>query len=132
MRFDINLYDSFSVVFGCFDQSLQLYDLRNPNKGPITTVKDIHKSLITQVKWSPHSRYLLATSSCDRTLRLWDMKMEEDDKTMMKSLSHHVSSMKSQKVDDWVNNLDWNLHEVGLLAFCCQDHLTKAYNIKED
>ncbi len=41
-------------------------------------------------------------------------------------------SLKSQKLEDWVNGLDWNVHEVGLIALCCNDHLVKAYNVRED
>ena len=44
----------------------------------------------------------------------------------------NVSSFKSQKMEDWVNSFDWNVHEVGLVALCCNDQLVKAYNIRED
>ena len=48
------------------------------------------------------------------------------------SFGGRVSSFKSQKMEDWVNSLDWNYHEVGLIALCCNDHLVKAYNVRED
>ena len=42
------------------------------------------------------------------------------------------ASLKPQKVEDFVNGIDWNYHEVGLIALCCNDHLTKAYNVREE
>jgi WD40 repeat protein len=145
MKMDINIYDEFSIALAGFDSSVYAYDLRNVSI-PKAFIKDVHFSLITQISWSPHTQHLLATSSTDRTLRIWDMregnrsepktkKDEEgsEDETMIDTTyGARVSSFKSQKVEDWVNDFDWNYHEVGLMAFCCNDQLVKAYNVRED
>lgn len=60
----------------------------------------------------------------------------EDEEEFIRVIDHTyggaVSSFKSQKMEDWVNALDWNVHEVGLIALCCNDQLVKAYNVRED
>jgi len=139
MKLDLNVYDEYSMALGCFDQSLMTYDLRNTAR-PKAIIRNAHYSLITSTKWSPHTQHLIATSSTDRTLRIWDMResnmgplppqgsLVDHDK----SFGGRVSNFKNQKVEDWVNDIAWNVHEVGLMALCCNDQLVKAYNIKED
>ncbi|KAL0482804.1 peroxin [Acrasis kona] len=141
IKMDVNIFDEYSVALAGFDSSIMTYDLRKTS-APKSLVRSAHFSLINQIKWSPHTQHLLATSSTDRTLRIWDMregnqsfdientKQEQED--IITSYGGKVSSFKSQKLDDWVTNLDWNCHEVGLLALCCNDHLVKAYNIRSD
>jgi WD40 repeat protein len=107
------------------DSSIINYDLRKTNKAK-SIIKDTHTSLITKIKWSPHTQHLLATSSTDRTMKIWNMKPKKE------SNEGSLSSFKNQKMEDWVNNLDWNIHEVGLISLCCNDQLVKAYNIRED
>lgn len=121
MKLDVNSFDENSLALAGFDQSVYKYDLRRPNK-PVCHLKNVHSSLITDIQWSPHTQHLVATSSCDKTLRIWDMRDE----------SGSISSFKSQKMEDFVNAIDWNQHEVGLIALCCNDHLTKVYNVRED
>lgn len=130
MKLDINIFDENSLALACFDQSIQTFDLRNTKK-PKGYLKDSHASLITNIKWSPHTQHILATSSTDRTLRIWDMRPSTSSQNK-ESFGGGVSSLKSQKMEDWVNSLDWNPHEVGLIGLCCNDHLTKAYNVRED
>jgi WD40 repeat protein len=104
-------------------------------KVPKSLFKNAHYSLITQIKWSPHTQHLLATSSTDRTLRIWDnrdISKQEEQEEYKTNFGLKTSSFKSQKLEDWVNNFDWNYHEVGLIALCCNDQLIKAYNIRED
>jgi len=150
LRMDQNIFDENSLAFGSMlDSSLLTYDLRNTNM-PKAFVKGAHYSTITSVKFSPHTQHLIATSSTDRTLRIWDMRegnsnsqeqqqqqkpnTQTNEPTMQLENSYggKVSSFKSQKLEDWVNDIDWNVHEVGLMAMCCNDHLVKAYNVRED
>lgn len=127
--------------------------MRNVNY-PKSITNKAHFSLINNVKWSPHTHHILASCSTDRTLRVWDMResnkqnnavveVENDHISSGQSLpldtvdqkmnfGSNISSFKSQKMEDWVNNFDWNVHEVGLVALCCNDQLVKAYNIRED
>jgi WD40 repeat protein len=130
MKIDVNNFDSTSIAVAGFDQSIYTYDTRHPSK-PKGCIKDAHNSLITNIKWSPHTQHILATSSCDRTLRIWDMRPSPHQETN-DTYGGGMSSLKSQKMEDWVNDLDWNPHEVGLLGLCCNDHLVKAYNCRED
>ncbi|KAG2391877.1 hypothetical protein C9374_013362 [Naegleria lovaniensis] len=134
MKFDVNAFDEHSIALGCFDQSLMTYDLRNTSR-PKAHLRNIHYSLITGTKWSPHTQHLVATCSTDRTLRIWDMRESNQSpasSSVVESYGGRVSNFKNQKMEDWVNDLDWNVHEVGLMALCCNDQLVKAYNIKED
>jgi hypothetical protein len=65
-------------------------------------------------------------------LKIWDTRIplyNENEESYGGATS---TSLKPQKVEDYVNGIDWNYHEVGLIALCCNDHLTKAYNIRED
>lgn len=146
MSLDQNRFDEHSIAVGNFDSSIMTYDLRNMHM-PKSITNQAHYSLINQVQWSPHTQHLLASCSTDRTLRIWDMRdsnrQNEPANDLSKSLpldsvdprrsyGANVSSFKSQKMEDWVNAFDWNVHEVGLMAFCCNDQLVKAYNIRED
>ncbi|KAL9654810.1 hypothetical protein ABK040_008603 [Willaertia magna] len=125
MKLDLNIYDEHSLALGTFDHSLITYDLRN-TKIPKAFIQQAHYSLITSTKWSPHTQHLVATSSTDRTLRIWDMRESNHnkeqtlegeialDEEISESFGGTVSSFKSQKLEDWVNDIDWNYHEVGI------------------
>ncbi|EFC35414.1 predicted protein [Naegleria gruberi] len=142
LKMDLNIFDENSLALGCFDNSLMTYDLRNVKK-PKSILSNIHYSQITSTQWSPHTQHLVATSSTDRTLRIWDMRESNnllqfnndtpnDSYETEVSFGGRVSNFKNQKMEDWVNDIAWNIHEVGLMALCCNDQLVKAYNIKED
>lgn len=159
LAMDQNIFDENSIALGCLDSNLMTYDLRNVSE-PKAFIKGAHYSTITSVNFSPHTQHLIASSSTDRTLRIWDMRpsssssvnnndnslivqsneeaeqqqkaKQQEEKTYDTSFGGKVSSFKSQKMEDWVNDVDWNVHEVGLIAMCCNDHLVKAYNVRED
>lgn len=146
MRLDVNHFDQYSLAVGNFDSSIMTYDFRNMNY-PKSINNGAHYSLINKIQWSPHTQHLLASCSTDRTLRIWDMRESNKNNEPVNDPSKYlpldsidpkreyganVSSFKNQKMEDWVNSFDWNVHEVGLMALCCNDHLVKVYNIRED
>jgi len=124
---DLNIQNENLLALSCIDSKILIYDLRNTKK-PKSFINDPHNSYITKIKWSPHTQHLLATSSCDRTLKIWNFKNDNEKENN----EGKMSNFKNQKMEDWVNGLDWNVHEVGLISLCCNDQLVKAYNIRED
>eukprot|EP01080_Neovahlkampfia_damariscottae_P011603 gene11603-4846_t len=100
MKIDTNNFDEYSLALAGFDESIYAYDLRNPKK-PKSYIKKAHISLITDLKYSPHTQHILASSSCDRTLRIWDMRpplYNKDDDSFGGGIS---ASLKPQKVEDF-------------------------------
>jgi WD40 repeat protein len=117
-----NCYHEHLIAVAGFDYSLHLFDCRNAAV-PMMSYRNAHVGHISCLAWSPHDETVLATGSHDRTLRIW---------TTESGTRLEPSLAKPQKVEDWVNSLDWSVHEQGLLSFVCNDHLFKAYSVNED
>jgi hypothetical protein len=63
--------DCFAV--GCNDGVLRIYDISKKDDEIVKQYKG-HTSKIFNVNWHPHFNHVLATSSDDKTARVWDLK----------------------------------------------------------
>ncbi|KAK9811267.1 hypothetical protein WJX72_000900 [[Myrmecia] bisecta] len=60
------------------DGLLRVWDLRNFKPGAFVANFSYHRNAITSVEWSPHESSMLATTSADGQLAVWDLALERD------------------------------------------------------
>lgn len=75
------------LASGADDGSFKVWDLRalRPSKGPGPAPSPAplahfcyHKAAITSIEWAPHDESVLATSSADHGLTVWDLSVEAE------------------------------------------------------
>lgn len=58
----------------------QVWDLRTVGHGSLPLAHfTYHKGSITSLEWAPHDESVLAVSSADNQLTVWDLSVEADD-----------------------------------------------------
>lgn len=70
-----------SLPVGCFSAGYsQVWDLRTIRKGctPLAHFT-YHRGPITSIEWAPHDESVIALSSADNQLTVWDLSVEADD-----------------------------------------------------
>jgi WD40 repeat protein len=107
------------------ENQVHIYDLRRTAE-PLSTIQNMHLQEITSLKWCPHDEGMLATTSVDRTLRVWTALEPTYSKWAPAILE------KPQKLEDQIIGCDWNLHDRGVMALASRDHLIKIYRTDED
>jgi peroxin-7 len=75
-----------------------------------------HTQSIKQVKFDPHSRTHIASSSYDFTVRIWDYS---DPLVPLKQTTDHHT--------EFTYSVDFSIHRVGLIADCSWDKTVKVY-----
>lgn len=68
------------LASGCDDGSFKVWDLRSIRKGctPLAHFT-YHNGPITSIEWAPHDESVIALSSADNQLTVWDLSVEADD-----------------------------------------------------
>ncbi|WCJ28290.1 Glutamate-rich WD repeat-containing protein 1 [Euphorbia peplus] len=79
-----NRLASVMLVSGSDDGSFSIRDIRmcaQDQGGDKSVVArfDYHKHPITSIEWSPHESSMLAVSSADNQLTIWDLSLEKDE-----------------------------------------------------
>lgn len=71
---------SYLLASGCDDGSFKVWDLRAVQRDarPLAHFT-YHKEAITSIDWAPHDESVLAVSSADNQLTIWDLSVEADD-----------------------------------------------------
>lgn len=70
----------FLLASGSDDGSFKVWDLRAIRKGAMPLANfAFHKGAITSLEWAPHDESLIAVSSADNQISLWDLSVEADD-----------------------------------------------------
>ncbi|GMM28419.1 ribosome biosynthesis protein [Martiniozyma asiatica (nom. inval.)] len=80
------------LASGHDDGSWGVWDLRNfkPNSTPTPVVSyDFHKSPITSISFNPLDESIVAVSSEDNTVTLWDLAVEADDEEITQQREEH-------------------------------------------
>ena len=67
---DWNKYRQSVVAVGGVDKILRTFDIRQPNRGPLSMSAG-HGYAIRKVAWSPHFSDMMLTASYDMTCRIW-------------------------------------------------------------
>jgi ribosome assembly protein RRB1 len=67
------------MASGSDDGSFKVWDLRALSKAAPLAQFSYHKGPITSVEWAPHDESVLAVSSADNQLTVWDLSVEADE-----------------------------------------------------
>ncbi|KAI9293260.1 WD40 repeat-like protein [Neoconidiobolus thromboides FSU 785] len=116
LSMDWNKYNQGQIVTGSADQSIKLWDIRNPRQ-PIAHLAG-HQYAVRRVRCSPHHGNIVASSSYDMTVRLWDLDQLQGNPMVFVHDAHREFAM----------GIDFNLYIPSLLATCAWDeqvHLLK-------
>lgn len=62
------------LATGCGDGIVRVFDVSNPKSPAIHTLKG-HTSKVFNIVWHPHFNYIFASTSDDKTIRVWDIKI---------------------------------------------------------
>ena len=81
---DVNVISWSSTVgyllaSGCDDGSFKVWDLRSIRKEKALANFTYHKQPITSIEWAPHDESVLAVSSADDQVTVWDLSVEADE-----------------------------------------------------
>mmetsp|Transcript_35707 Transcript_35707/g.43074 ORF Transcript_35707/g.43074 Transcript_35707/m.43074 type:complete len:495 (-) Transcript_35707:253-1737(-) len=66
------------LASGCDDGCFRIWDLRNFKDNNFVAQFKYHQAPITSIEWSPSEGSVLATSSADNQLTVWDLSVERD------------------------------------------------------
>uniref|UniRef100_A0A803MDF2 Histone-binding protein RBBP4-like N-terminal domain-containing protein n=1 Tax=Chenopodium quinoa TaxID=63459 RepID=A0A803MDF2_CHEQI len=75
-----NRLQSYMLASGSDDGSFSIFNLKMIKEGePMLAHFTHHKHPITSIEWSPHEDSVLAVSSADHQLTIWDLALERDE-----------------------------------------------------
>eukprot|EP01040_Poterioochromonas_malhamensis_P005971 gene5971-6418_t len=78
----------FLLASGSDDGSFKVWDLRSIKKSPTPLANfTFHKGPITSIEWASHDESMIAVSSADNQISIWDLSVEADDETHGQSTS---------------------------------------------
>ncbi len=83
---------TFSTMTACMDPYIRLCDLRS---GASTHTLIGHENTIACCRWSPTNEYVLASSSYDKTIRLWDIRKAKSHLATLQYWTHPSSESYS-------------------------------------
>lgn len=122
----VNPSNSTCLATGDIDGIIDVWDIRmfgSGNANSVYSIKNHHQGSITQVKWHPKYHNILASSSSDKLVKIFDLStIEEEEKGLMFTHAGHMLG---------VNDLDWSLHDDWLVASIADDnslHVWKPSN----
>lgn len=70
---------AYLLASGCDDGSFKIWDLRSIKKSTTLAHFNYHKQPITSIEWAPQDESVVALSSADNQLTIWDLSVEADD-----------------------------------------------------
>ncbi|ODV79837.1 WD40 repeat-like protein [Suhomyces tanzawaensis NRRL Y-17324] len=91
--------------------SIVIWDIRYKEL-PYSTINK-HKDSITQVKWHPRLSNIVASSSSDTTVQIFDVNKHEQDEGLLFVHAGHMLG---------VNDFDWSFHDDWLLSSVADDN----------
>lgn len=90
---------------------VEVWDIRNLDQGTSLFNLSHHTDSITQVKWHPKFHNILASSSSDKFLKIFDVDKQPDP-----LIFNHGGHMLG------VNDFDWSLHDDWMVASVADDN----------
>lgn len=125
-NFDENL-----LITGSVDSIAAIWDMRYMNKYIFNMTQ--HTDVVTQAKFSPLQPNLVATSSGDCSVMVWDLsrigekqtdeEMKDGPPELMFVHSGHISK---------VSDISWNQNEELMLASVSEDNNLQVWQISND
>lgn len=119
------------VLFGGDDANNYIYDLRNMDRCLHTLVG--HKKPVTNVEWDPFHEHVVASSSMDRRVILWDLTKigeeqlpEEADDGVPELLMMHGGHTGG------VNDFAFSPEVEWCLASCSDDNIVHVWAVKDE
>lgn len=70
---------AYLLASGSDDGSFKVWDLRAIKKNETLAQFNYHKGPITSIEWAPHDESVIALSSADDQLTIWDLSVEAED-----------------------------------------------------
>ncbi|KAG5192291.1 WD40-repeat-containing domain protein [Tribonema minus] len=116
---DVAWHCSKPTLFGSVgdDKQLLIWDLDEAKDAPVFAVPNAHEREINCLAFAPHSEFLLATGSNDRTVALWDMR----------NLSQKLHSLEGHRGD--VFQVQWCPLDETVLASCSSDRRVHVWDM---
>jgi len=114
MTNDFNHYDS-TFAIGESNGVINLYDLRQSNNNPITSLMG-HSLACKELKFSPFHKNILCSCGYDMNINLWDVKFS----TAMKTFRHHT---------EFVTGIDFSIFEQNILSSISFDKCLDIFNL---
>lgn len=112
----VNPGNTSCIATGDIDGVVNVWDIRlfgSGNASGVYSIKNQHEGSITQLKWHPKFHNILASSSSDKTVKLFDMNRMEQDEGLFFTHAGHMLG---------VNDFDWSLHDDWMLASVADDN----------
>ncbi len=120
MCVDTSHYCPHMFITGSMDSTAKLWDLRTTT--PVHTLTN-HTSDVTQSRFSPLHSTLVATSSADHTVCVWDLSKIDENKELM-----FIHAGSTHKVSD----IAWNHNETYTLASVTEGNQLQVWQIAND
>ena len=108
--------DCDNKIFVC-DISSRVTDPKNPLGEFVVFLE--HTCSIEDLQWSPSESHVLASSSSDNFVKIWDCRMP----------SKSALSLRAHKDD--VNCISWNTIDTSMLASGCEDGSMKIWDLRK-
>lgn len=108
------------VATGDSNGIIQVWDIRN--KQAIHQIKNQHTLAITQLKWNRKHHNVLASSSTDTLVRLFDISDTKDEGLIFLHKGHMLG----------VNDIDWSYHDDWLMASVSDDNSLQIWKPSHD
>jgi WD40 repeat protein len=118
------------LATGGADKTAKLWDTRNLK----TTLHTFahHQDEIVQLAWSPHNETILATSSADRRLNIWDLsRIGADDEMLPEEREDGPAELlfvhggHTNRIPDF----SWNLNDPWVLCSVAEDNVCQVWQM---
>ena len=101
------------------DAKLMIWDMRDSRSDKAKYVVDAHNKEINCLAFNPHSEFILATGSADKTVRLWDMR----------NLNKSLHTLESHTEE--VYQVSWSPFNETILASASSDRRLNVWDISK-